>query len=49
MAKYDITSEGIIEAIPEVVYNALIEGNIIKYLPLSVKRRTGSSYDEDGI
>ena len=48
MAKYDITNEAIIDASPDVVYNAMIDGSIIKWLPLSAKRRTGSSYDEVG-
>ena len=48
MAKYDVTNEAIIEASPDIVYNALIEGSIIKCLPLTAKRRTGCSYDEVG-
>ncbi len=48
MAKYDITSEAIINAGPDVVYNAMIDGSITKWMPLSAKRRTGASYDEVG-
>lgn len=48
MARYDITNEAILDASPEVVYNAMIDGSLIKHLPFSIKRRTGSSYDEIG-
>jgi ribosome-associated toxin RatA of RatAB toxin-antitoxin module len=48
MAKYDITNEAIIDASPDVVYNALMDGSILEWLPLSAKRLTGSSYDEVG-
>jgi hypothetical protein len=48
MGKYDITSEVIIKANPDVVYNAIADGRITKWLPVSAKRLTGASYDEVG-
>ena len=48
MGKYDITNESIIDASPDVVYNAIIDGSIAKWMPLSAKRLSGASYDEVG-
>lgn len=48
MGQYDITKESIINASPDVVYNAIINGSITEWMPLSVKRLSGESYDEVG-
>lgn len=48
MGKYDITSEVIINANPDVVYNAIADGRITEWLPISAKRLSGASYDEVG-
>ena len=52
MAKYDVTDEAIIDASPEVVYNAIIDemdGKTSWWLPhRSTKLREGDSYGEVG-
>ena len=52
MAKYDVTDETIIDASPEVVYNAIIDemdGKTSWWLPhRSTKLREGDSYGEVG-
>lgn len=48
MGQYDITKESIINASPDVVYNAIVNGSMTEWMPLSAKRLSGECYDEVG-